>query len=357
MRLLTGIALALAGLGATAYFGIATENDKVAVDRLAALVRIAAESSRPAQRASELRQEKVAAAMKSDAAQPDPRQPMSDPQLGPPAVLPDTQPAQMLQAPIKGLVGDAGTMPIQRPFGMAKPEDDRSRRELARSIQTELKRVGCLEGEVDGIWTGSAMRAMKSFTEHVNASLPTEEPDYILLTLLQGHSAKACGKECPAGQVIANDGRCQPRAIVTAASRGIVPRQSKSQTAAMPSQAAANVALAAATTPANSGAVSAEVDSPPADVIAAAEPTKTKGSVTAELGKPNAAAATTKRKQSPLESPPPASSTPRFVQRFTPPQPSYLGRNSLPGPTGIRAGSLPGPSRAILFQNLARSAP
>lgn len=99
-----------------------------------------------------------------------------------------------------------------------RPRDEASRAKLARDLQHELKRVGCYEGEVDGSWGPGSRRAMNAFTERVNATLPVDEPDYILLTLVQGHRAAACGKSCPAGQVLSND-RCLPQSVVAQAER------------------------------------------------------------------------------------------------------------------------------------------
>jgi peptidoglycan hydrolase-like protein with peptidoglycan-binding domain len=92
---------------------------------------------------------------------------------------------------------------------------------LARDLQRELKRVGCYDGEINGVWTPSTRSAMKAFTGRVNAALPTEEPDHILLTLVQGHQDKACGTPCPAGQGIAGDGRCVPNAILAHARKAL----------------------------------------------------------------------------------------------------------------------------------------
>ena len=41
---------------------------------------------------------------------------------------------------------------------------------------------------------------MKLFTDRVNATLPTDEPDSILLTMVRGYQDNVCGKPCPAGQ-------------------------------------------------------------------------------------------------------------------------------------------------------------
>lgn len=89
-----------------------------------------------------------------------------------------------------------------------------SKRQLVTDLQRELTRVGCYSGEIDGEWTAAARRSMQTFTERVNARLPLDEPDYILLTLVKGHAAEACGRSCPVGQALAGDGRCVPRALI-----------------------------------------------------------------------------------------------------------------------------------------------
>lgn len=89
------------------------------------------------------------------------------------------------------------------------------RSQLARELQKELRRVGCYDGEINGGWTTSTKRAMKTFTERVNASLPVEEPDQVLLSLLQGQPDKACGRPCPAGESAVDGGRCVPSAVAS----------------------------------------------------------------------------------------------------------------------------------------------
>ena len=95
----------------------------------------------------------------------------------------------------------------------------RDRASLTRALQLELKRVGCYAAEPNGVWTPASRKAMKSFTDRVNASLPVGEPDEILLALVQAHRGEACGAPCPAGQGLAEDGRCLPGAILAQAAR------------------------------------------------------------------------------------------------------------------------------------------
>jgi hypothetical protein len=81
---------------------------------------------------------------------------------------------------------------------------------LAKELQRELRRVGCYGGEINGVWTESTRRGMQAFTNRVNARLPIERPDHILLALLQSHPDNACKKPCPLGEHSAVDGRCVP---------------------------------------------------------------------------------------------------------------------------------------------------
>ena len=100
-----------------------------------------------------------------------------------------------------------------------KPNDWQTRYELARDLQRELKRVGCYGGEISGVWTRGSKAAMSDFMDRVNASLPVDQPDYVLLSLVKSHRQIACGVECPSGQVIAEGGRCVPRAVVAQATK------------------------------------------------------------------------------------------------------------------------------------------
>jgi hypothetical protein len=68
---------------------------------------------------------------------------------------------------------------------------------LARALQRELKRVGCYSGEITGVWTTSSRMAMRAFTERVNATLPIDKPDPVLLSLVQGHQGDACTANAP----------------------------------------------------------------------------------------------------------------------------------------------------------------
>ena len=95
---------------------------------------------------------------------------------------------------------------------LALPND---RSFLVKTLQSELQRVGCYDREINGFWTTSSRMAMQTFLQRVNAALPIDEPDVVLLSLVQAHKGTACGTSCPPGQAFAPSGQCVPNALLT----------------------------------------------------------------------------------------------------------------------------------------------
>ncbi len=138
--------------------------------------------------------------------------------------------------------------PMAKPIDVPQPSstrrtsrgDDESKIALTRDIQRELKRVGCYEGAVDGTWTPETRQGMKQFIDRVNASLPVDEADHILKTLVQGHPGNACGKSCPTGQAMTADNKCLPAAIIAAPRRAPQPVPLTRDAAAQPATKASS---------------------------------------------------------------------------------------------------------------------
>jgi hypothetical protein len=137
---------------------------------------------------------------------------------GVPEPVPAVRPSAAVETPTTQVVTQttnpnrAPSEPVSR--AVAVPND---RASLARALQRELQRVGCYDGEISGNWSTSTRMAMKAFTDRVNASLPVDAPDYILLSLVQRHEGKACGTGCPTGQLLSDEGRCVPSAVLAKA--------------------------------------------------------------------------------------------------------------------------------------------
>lgn len=148
---------------------------------------------------------------------------LNQPLLAKPSPATDTAPAPRASIPsqLPAAAAVTPTLPTiaassnsGRRLSSSRPADEDARRELVKDLQRELKRVGCYDGEINGAWTLGSRKAMTAFTERVNATLPLDEPDYILLTLVQGHTAQACGLGCPGGQGLNDAGKCVPRAVL-----------------------------------------------------------------------------------------------------------------------------------------------
>ena len=61
-----------------------------------------------------------------------------------------------------------------------------------RSLQRELRRLGCYDGPIDGDWGPASHFAAAKFTHAVNAALPTDSPDAALLALSRQYAGPAC---------------------------------------------------------------------------------------------------------------------------------------------------------------------
>lgn len=89
----------------------------------------------------------------------------------------------------------AAKTPSPRP--QIKSESERApppdgEREIARAVQAALKEAGCYRGKVNGRWTPMTSAAMDEFTMRVNARLPVDKPDPVLLALLETHDGASC---------------------------------------------------------------------------------------------------------------------------------------------------------------------
>lgn len=93
----------------------------------------------------------------------------------------------------------SSTQPLPK---SARLGDYAARRELIRAIQRELARAGCYAGAKTGEWRRDTKRAMSAFLAGVNASLPVEEPDYILLSLVRSDTRAVCMKKLPTESVV-----------------------------------------------------------------------------------------------------------------------------------------------------------
>lgn len=72
---------------------------------------------------------------------------------------------------------------------------------LARSIQKELRRVGCYDGPIDGSWSHGTREALESFTRALKISLPSIVPDHIILTAVESYGPTVCELRAPVAPI------------------------------------------------------------------------------------------------------------------------------------------------------------
>jgi hypothetical protein len=106
-----------------------------------------------------------------------------------------------------------GRVAIVRPEPSAPPAQDREG--LTRALQRELRRLGCYTGKVDAVWNVSTRVAMKAFTDQVNARLPNDQPDHILLALARSHQDRTCVQRCRETSGLTRPGQCPSSATLT----------------------------------------------------------------------------------------------------------------------------------------------
>ena len=100
------------------------------------------------------------------------------------------------QRPDLSSAQSATDMAVRQPA--TKPVIGLDRVELVRDLQRELSRVGCYNGSLDGQWNAATRQSMGDFLARVNARLPLNEPDSILLALVRSHADHRDAK-CRAG--------------------------------------------------------------------------------------------------------------------------------------------------------------
>ena len=110
----------------------------------------------------------------------------------------------------------------------AKPDQDVAAHkiELVRALQTELKRLGCDPGAIDGNWGSKAKDALSAFARHAKLELKSEAPTEDALQALLGQKGRICHLTCGVDER-EQDGRCiatgKPERVRTKVTKGRSP--------------------------------------------------------------------------------------------------------------------------------------
>ncbi len=74
-----------------------------------------------------------------------------------------------------------------------------SKADLAKSVQIELRRVGCLTGSIDGDWNGASQRALTSFNRYAGMKLDVKVASIDALEAIKVKPARICPLICEQG--------------------------------------------------------------------------------------------------------------------------------------------------------------
>jgi uncharacterized caspase-like protein len=91
----------------------------------------------------------------------------------------------------------AETVVASLPAPVSGQADDAA---LIRSLQKELRRVGCDPGKEDGIWGNGVRGAIDKFNRYAKASLQSGGPSQDGLAVIIGKKARVCPLECGEGR-------------------------------------------------------------------------------------------------------------------------------------------------------------
>jgi hypothetical protein len=105
--------------------------------------------------------------------------------------------------------------------GAALPQD------IPRLLQSELRRVGCKAGDIDGEWNASARKALSSFNDHAGTKFDVKVASLDALDAVRARTSRVCPLDCERGYrangdacvkitcdpgfVLGSNGSCQKR--------------------------------------------------------------------------------------------------------------------------------------------------
>lgn len=93
---------------------------------------------------------------------------------------------------------------IERGVTLSVPSSAPSAADLTRSLQTELKRVGCFESAVSGLWDEKTKAALGEFVRRLKIDVPTDAVTEATIEVVQSRRDRVCPVECGAGRIERN---------------------------------------------------------------------------------------------------------------------------------------------------------
>ena len=119
-----------------------------------------------------------------------------------------------------------GAVASLTPPAQANP-DRTVQQDIPRALQTELRRVGCKTGDIDGEWNASARRALSLFNDNAGTRLDVKVASIDALEVVKAKTGRVCPLDCERGtrasgdrcvkitcdsdEVLGSNGTCRPK--------------------------------------------------------------------------------------------------------------------------------------------------
>jgi len=116
----------------------------------------------------------------------------------PPPAKPAAQVAKMVDKPADGPSAAAAAAP-DKSVNVTALTPGTQPLDLNRSVQAELRRVGCLTGDADGNWNASSQRSLSQFNRYAGTRLDTKVASSDALDALKQKSSRVCPLVCAHG--------------------------------------------------------------------------------------------------------------------------------------------------------------
>ncbi|MET0278739.1 MAG: caspase family protein [Pseudorhodoplanes sp.] len=120
-----------------------------------------------------------------------------EPPAGPKRIAVLPAPGSQQQAPVQNIV----TAP---PPAVVPPSDPAV---VARELQSELRRVGCDPGAINGVWSPGSRQALEQFNRRASMNLETKVASVDALDAVKGQRGRICPLVCAGGQRVDGE-RC-----------------------------------------------------------------------------------------------------------------------------------------------------
>ena len=91
-------------------------------------------------------------------------------------------------------------LPAPQTSAPTPPPTPPSKAELAKSVQAELRRVGCFSGPADGDWDSASRRSLELFNKNAGTTLDAKAASTEALDAIRPKSARVCPLVCGSGQ-------------------------------------------------------------------------------------------------------------------------------------------------------------